>query len=115
MDLASISATKKNTGLCIGGWHQYHDPKRDTIPYAYALKIITTNPSVYLWVKLPLTDELKLKFKELKKRCLESTYKMVEVSFDDFEPESHRIKWTEKGFKTIKYTARAKNFHFVED
>ena len=46
MDLASISATQKNTGLCVGGWYQYHDPKRDKTPYAYALKLMTTKPSV---------------------------------------------------------------------
>ena len=113
--LAEISATKKDTGLCVAGWHQYHDPKRDKNPYAYALKIMTTNPSVYLWVKLPITPELKLKFKELKEKCIASTYKMVEVTFDNFEPESHFVKWTDKGFETLRYKARATNFHFVED
>ena len=115
MDLATISATKKDTGLCVGGWHKYHDPKKDTVPYAYALKIMTTKPTVYLYVKLPLTDELYKKFRELKERCINSTYKMVEVRFDNYEPESHYVKWTDKGFEILAYNARATNFYFVED
>lgn len=115
MELSQISATKKNTGLCVGGWHQYHNPHKDTVPYAYALKIMTINPQVFLYVKLPITAELELKFKELKKRCLSSTYCMVEVKFENFESESHHIKWTDKGFEILSYKARATDFHFVED
>lgn len=115
MELSQISATKKETGLCVGGWHQYHNPYKDTVPYAYALKIMTTNPQVFLYVKLPITAELQLKFKELKKRCLSSTYHMVEVRFENFESESHHVKWTDKGFEILRYKARATDFHFVED
>lgn len=115
MELAKISATQKNTGLCVGGWHQYYNPKKDTIPYAYALKIMTTNPQVYLFVKLPITDELKLKFKELKQRCIDSTYNMVEVTFDNFTPEYQSEKMTENGLEITKYVATATDFHFMED
>lgn len=115
MELAKISATKKNTGLCVGGWHHYLNPYKDKNPYAYALKILTSNSSVYLYVKLPITDELELKFRELKKRFLESTYNMVEVTFDNFEFESNFVKWTDKGLQTLRYKATASDFHFVED
>ena len=115
MDLADISATRKETGLCVGGWHLYHNPYKDSIPYAYALKIMTTNPQVFLYVKLPITAELELKLKKKKKRCISSTYHMVEVTFENLESESHFIKWTDKGFETLRYKARATDFHFVED
>ena len=115
MDLADISVTKKETGLCVGGWHLYRNPYKDTIPYAYALKIMTTNPQVFLYVKLPITAELELKFKELKKRCISSTYHMVEVTFDKFESESHFVKWIDNDLKILRYKARATDFHFVED
>lgn len=115
MELSKISATKQNTGLCIGGWYWYHNPKKDTVPYAYALKIMTVNPQVYLFVKFPITDELKPKFKELKEKCINSTYHMVEVTFENFVFEYHTEQLTENGLETIKYVASATDFHFKED
>ena len=115
MELSQISATKKNTGLCVGGWHKYNNPHKDTIPISYSLKILTPNPQVFLYVNLPITAEMELKFKELKKRCLSSTHHMVEITFENLEFETSFVKWTDKGFETLRYKARATNFYFVED
>ena len=115
MNLASISPTEKNTGICESGWHLYRNPYKDTIPISYALRIMTKKPRVYLYVKVPITDELNEKIKELKKRCLASTYHMVEVTFTDLVFEYHSEKLTEKGLEITKYVARATDFHFVEE
>lgn len=114
MELAKISATRKNTGLCVGGWHRYLD-KKQTIPKSYALKVLTPNPTVFLYVEVPVTKKILDKARILKQKCIHSEYNMIEVKFDNFKFDYHTEKIVDGILKTTKYVASATDFHFVEE
>lgn len=115
MELSEISVTQKDTGLCVGGWTKYRNPKEGTEPFGYALKLMTNNPGVYLYVCVPKTPRIKKKALELKKRCINSKYGIVEVTFDDFCYSGHREQLVNGLLQTVSYNASASDFHFVED
>lgn len=114
MKLSDISPLSNENGLCVGGRYFYHNYK-DTEPYTYALKILTQNPSEYLYVKLPISETIKNKALILKQKCIDSAVNMVEVSFTDLHIDSYTYRDTKTGHTITRYNASAKNFEIVEE
>lgn len=109
MLLKEISPLCCNSTLCCGGRYVYKN-RKDTVPYGYCLKTLTTAPYSYLWVQLPITPALKTKFGELKKRCLASPVHLVEVSFTNL----NIIPDINSGSPITRYRATATDFQ-MED